>query len=64
MRKMADQPRAEKQYLELDPTFRAGDSPGAAILSADWRPGALNLLLDQMCRKPDNIQTINIPGLI
>jgi hypothetical protein len=24
MRKMADQPRAEKQYLELDPTFRAG----------------------------------------
>jgi hypothetical protein len=36
------------------------DSPGAAILSADSRLGALNPLLDQMCRK----QTINIQGLI
>jgi hypothetical protein len=35
-------------------------SPGAVLLSSDWRLSALNPLLDQACRK----QTINIQELI
>jgi hypothetical protein len=43
----------KKQYLGLDSTVRSGGSPGAAILNADWRLGALNLLLDQNVPEAD-----------